>query len=141
MFTRRQFLCASGALLGLALLSGCRHTVQIGSPTLIFRQGDMSCGTGDGESEIVGAVGMIRFSGAMTTPDPCHRLEAMLEHANDLLIVHITARSSLKPNEFCIKCLGRATYSGEITGLRAGRYRVRILHGERQIVEREISVL
>ncbi|MCS6903519.1 MAG: twin-arginine translocation signal domain-containing protein, partial [Candidatus Bipolaricaulota bacterium] len=102
MLSRRGFLKASLGLTGLALLSGCRHTVQIGSPALVFRQGETGCGTGDGESEIVGAVGVIRFSGAVTTPDPCHRLEAMLESANDLLIVQITARSSLNPNEFCV---------------------------------------
>jgi hypothetical protein len=114
--------------------------VQIGSPTLLFRQGETGCGTGDGSSEIIGALGMIRFSGAMTTPDPCHHLEAMLESTNDLLIVHITARSALGPDEFCVKCIGRAAYSGEIAGLRKGHYTVRILHSEREIKRATVIV-
>ncbi len=134
ILARRKFLSSSAALMSFVLLSGCRHTVSPGSPALVFRQGETGCGAGD-DSEILGGPGIVRFSGAMTTPDPCHRLEAMLESVNDRLIVHITAQSSLGPDGFCIKCVGRAAYSGEIAGLRPGRYSVRILHGQREIKE------
>ncbi len=139
MFARRQFLRSSVALTGLFLLTGCRHTVNFGSPKLVFRQGETGCGAGDG-SEILGGPGLVRFSGAMTTPDPCHRLDAMLESVNDRLIVHIMAQSSLGPDEFCIKCIGRAAYSGEIAGLRPGRYSVSIFHGQQKIQEATVVV-
>lgn len=139
MYARREFLRSSVALTGLFLLSGCRHTVNLGPATLVFRQGETGCGAGD-SSEILGGPGLIRFSGAMTTPDPCHRLEAMLESVNDLLIVHITAQSSLGPDEFCVKCIGRAAYSGEIVSVRPGRYTVKIRHGEREVKEATVTI-
>nr|BAL58656.1 hypothetical protein HGMM_OP2C204 [Candidatus Acetothermum autotrophicum] len=141
MMSRREFLGSSLALTALALLEGCRHTVDIGSPVLSFHQGQASCGAGADDAQIQGGPGVIQFSGRMTMPDPCHQLDAMLETKNSELIVHITAIAP-KPSEgFCIQCIGQATYDGEIVSVRPGQYTVKIRHGALEIKRASVTVL
>ncbi len=140
MLSRRGFLSSSLALAGLAVLVGCRHTVDIGSPVLSFHQGQASCGAGADDAQVQAGPGVIRFSGRMTMPDPCHQLDAMLETKNSELIVHISAIAP-KPSEgLCIQCLGQAPYEGEIISVRPGQYTVRIRHGELEIKRANVRV-
>ncbi len=140
MLSRRGFLSSSLALAGLAVLGGCRHTVDIGSPVLSFHQGQASCGAGADDAQVQAGPGVIRFSGRMTMPDPCHQLDAMLETKNSELIVHISAIAP-KPSEgLCIQCLGQAPYEGEIISVRPGQYTVRIRHGELEIKRANVRV-
>ncbi|MFN4218664.1 MAG: hypothetical protein ACK4HB_05225 [Candidatus Bipolaricaulia bacterium] len=141
MLSRREFLSASLALAGLTVLSSCRHTVDIGSPVLSFHQGQASCGAGADDAYVQAGPGVIRFSGRMTMPDPCHQLDAMLETKNSELIVHISAIAP-KPSEgFCIKCIGQAPYDGEIVSVRPGQYTVRIRHEGQEIKRARVTVL
>lgn len=142
MLSRRRFLRSSLALTGLALLPGCRHTVNVGPPVFTFHQGDTGCGAGADDAQVQAGSGSIKFSGTMTMPDPCHQLEAMLETTNPSeFVVHITAITP-KPSEgFCIKCIGQAAYSGEIVNVRPGQYTVRIRHSELEIKRAVVTVL
>ncbi|MCX8103411.1 MAG: hypothetical protein N3E42_03080 [Candidatus Bipolaricaulota bacterium] len=138
MLSRREFLGSSLALTGLVLVGGCRHMVDVGSPVLSFRQGQASCGAGADDAQVQAGPGVIRFSGRMTMPDPCHQLDAMLETKNSELIVHI---SVIAPKEgFCIKCVGQAPYDGEIVSVRPGQYTVGIRHGGREITRARVTV-
>lgn len=141
MLSRREFLGSSLALTGLALLGGCRHTVDVGSPVLSFHQGEASCGAGVDDAQIQAGPGVIRFSGQMTMPDPCHHLDAMLETKNSELIVHIAAIAPKSPESFCIKCIGQAPYDGEIVSVRPGQYTVKIRHGDLEIKRAAVTVL
>ncbi len=141
MLSRRRFLSSSLALMALTALGGCRHSVSVGPPVLSFHQGEASCGAGVDEAQIHGVPGAIRLSGRMTMPDPCHRLEAMLETKNSELIVHVSAIAPKDPDIICIKCIGQAPYEGEITGLAPGQYTVRIRHGELEVKRSLVAVL
>jgi hypothetical protein len=141
MLSRREFLSSSLALAGLVALSSCRHTVDIGSPVLSFHQGEASCGAGADDAHVQAGPGVIRFSGRMTMPDPCHQLDAMLETTNPSeFIVHITAIAP-KPSEgFCIKCIGQAPYDGEIVSVPPGQYTVKIRHDGREVKQARVAV-
>lgn len=139
MLSRREFLGSSLAL--LVLLEGCRHTEDVGSPVLSFHQGQASCGAGADDAQVQAGPGVIRFSGRMTMPDPCHQLDAMLETKSSELIVHISAIAPKPSESFCIKCIGQAPYDGEIVGVRPGQYTVRIRHGELEIKRASVTVL
>ena len=141
MLSRREFLSASLALAGLAVLSSCRHTVNIGSPVLSFHQGQAGCGVGADNAHVQAGPGVIRFSGRMTMPDPCHQLDAMLETKNSELIVHISAIAPKSSDSFCIKCIGQAPYEGEIISVPPGEYTVKIRHGELEITRANVTVL
>ena len=141
MLSRREFLSASLALAGLAVLSSCRHTVNIGSPVLSFHQGQASCGTGADDAHVQGGPGVIKFSGRMTMPDPCHQLDAMLETKNSELIVHISAIAPKSSDIFCVQCIGQAPYEGEIISVPPGEYTVKIRHGELEIARANVTVL
>ncbi len=140
MLSRRAFLSSSLALTGLAVLGGCRHTVDIGSPLLSFHQGQSSCGAGTDDAQVQAGPGVIRFSGRMTMPDPCHQLDAMLETKNSELIVHISALAPKPSESFCVKCIGQAPYDGEIVSVRPGQYTVRIRHDGREIKQARVRV-
>jgi hypothetical protein len=128
-------------LTGLWALSGCRHTVHIGSPVLTFHQGEASCGAGADDALVQAGPGFVRFSGRMTMPDPCHQLEAVLETTNPSeFVVHIAAITPKPSDGFCIKCIGQAAYSGEIVNVRPGQYTVRIRHSEREIKRAIVTV-
>lgn len=140
MLTRRALLRSSAALVALAALGGCRHTVDVGSPVLSFHQGEANCGVGADDVQVQAASGLVRFSGRMTMPDPCHRLQAMLETRGQTFIVHITVEAPKTSDGFCIKCIGQAPYEGEIVSVRPGRYTVRIRHAEREVKVSEVAV-
>ncbi len=141
MLSRREFLGSSLALTGLVLVGGCRHAVDIGSPMLSFHQGAASCGAGVDDAQVQAGPGVIRFSGRMTMPDPCHQLDALLEIKNPELIVHITARAPKSSENVCIQCVGQAPYDGEIVGVRPEQYTIVIRHGEREITRAKVTVL
>lgn len=141
MLSRRELLSSSLALAGLAVLSSCRHTVDIGSPVLSFHQGEAGCGAGADDAQVQAAQGIVRFSGRMTMPDPCHQLDAMLETKNSELIVHISAIAPKPSDSFCVKCIGQAPYEGEIISVRPGQYTVRIRHGALEIKRANVTVL
>ncbi len=141
MLSRRKFLSTALALTGLAMLPSCRSPVDTGSPVLSFRQGDASCGGGPDDAHVQVGPGSIRFSGHMTMPNPCHRLDAMLEITRPSeLIVHISAIAPKDPNSMCIQCIGSASYQGEITGMRAGQYTVSIRHRGLEIKRAVVTV-
>ncbi len=141
MLSRREFLSSSLALTSLVLLEGCSHSEDVGSPMLSFHQGEASCGVGLDDAQVHADTGVIKFSGRMTMPDPCHQLDAMLEAKNSELIVHISVIAP-KPSEgFCIQCIGQAPYDGEIVNLRPGQYTVTLRHGEREIRKAQVTVL
>ena len=141
MLSRREFLSSSLALAGLAVLSSCRHTVDVGSPVLSFHQGQASCGAGADDAQVQAGPKMIKFSGRMTMPDPCHQLDAMLETKNSELIVHISTIAPKPSDILCIKCVGQAPYDGEIVSLRPGQYTVRIRHGALEVRRAIVTVL
>lgn len=140
MLSRREFLSSSLALMGIVLLEGCRENVD--SPMLSFHQGEASCGVGLDEAQVQADRGVVRFSGRMTMPDPCHQLNAMLEVKSSELVVHISVVAP-KPSDdgFCVKCIGQAPYDGEIVNVRPGQYTVAIRHGEREIRRARVTVL
>ncbi len=139
MLSRREFLSSSLALMGIVLLEGCRENVD--SPMLSFHQGEASCGAGLDDAQVQADTGVIKFSGRMTMPDPCHQLNATLEVRDSELIVHISVIAP-KPSEgFCVKCIGQAPYDGEIVNLRPRQYTVAIRHGEREVRRVRVMVL
>lgn len=139
MLSRREFLSSSLALMGIVLLEGCRENVD--SPMLSFHQGEASCGAGLDDAQVQADTGVIKFSGRMTMPDPCHQLNATLEVRDSELIVHISVIAP-KPSEgFCVKCIGQAPYDGEIVNLRPRQYTVAIRHSEREIRRVRVTVL
>ncbi len=141
MLSRREFLSSSLALASLVWLGGCYHSEDVSSPMLSFHQGEASCGVGLDDAQVQADTGVIKFSGRMTMPDPCHQLNAMLEVRNSELIVHISVIAPKPSDGFCIKCIGQAPYDGEIVNLRPGQYTLAIRHGEREIRKARVTVL
>lgn len=141
MLSRREFLGSSLALMGLVLLEGCHPSEDVGSPMLSFHQRGASCGAGLDDAQVQADTGVIKFSGRMTMPDPCHELDAMLEIKNSELIVHISAVAPKPSDGFCIKCIGQASYDGEIVNVRPGQYTVKIYHSEREIRRARVTIL
>ncbi|MDW8031518.1 MAG: hypothetical protein RMJ29_06875 [Candidatus Bipolaricaulota bacterium] len=141
MLSRRELLRSSLTLMGLVLLGGCRRGEDLGSPMLSFHHGEAHCGVGLDDARVQAEAKGIRFSGQMTTPDPCHRLEAVLEVKNSELIVHISAVSEKAPDRVCIQCLGQVPYTGEIVNVRPGQYTVKIYHDKREIKSAPVTIL
>lgn len=139
MLSRREFLSSSLALMGIVLLEGCRENVD--SPMLSFHQGEASCGAGLDDAQVQADTGVIKFSGRMTMPDPCHQLNATLEVRDSELIVHISVIAPKHSEGFCVKCIGQAPYDGEIVNLRYRQYTVAIRHGEREVRRVRVTVL
>jgi len=124
---------------GLFLLGGCESFVDIGTPTLSFKQRKSRCRSSEDSASISADHGKIRFSGAMITPTPCHQLSAELERNRRTLTIKITAVPP-SPEVVCIQVLGCLRYRGGIEGLKAGVYTVKILHGSKQVAQKRVIV-
>lgn len=128
---------AIGTFGGLLFLGGCESFVDIGNPTLSFKPLRSRCRSFGDSASISADHGKIRFSGAMITPTPCHKLEAELGISSRTLTVHITAVAEPGP---CIQVLGCLRYRGRIEGLKAGTYTVKILHGDKPVAQQRVIV-
>ncbi|MEA1959272.1 MAG: hypothetical protein U9N44_06405 [Chloroflexota bacterium] len=68
--------------------------------------------------------GTLRFEGAVITPDPCHRLEAVMDlsniddvYCNLYATVNITAVPDTDAGEACVQCIGAVFFAGEVGSL------------------------
>ena len=128
---------AIAALGCLVLLAGCLPWGI--TPRLAeFPFAESDCGAGEETAQASAGPGALTFSGSYAAPTPCHILEAELEIPSPgLLILGIRGEDS---GELCSQCLALIPYSGRITGLTAGEWRLRIYHEERLILEEVYQV-
>lgn len=152
-FTRRELLRAGGllgvgAFLGLWGLQSCEALWNPGPslPLLSFEQLGGSCAAAEEEeATLQGGKGKITFSGAVRTPTPCFDLEAELltmrcgptERCPNTYEIAITSKAR---EGYCIECLGRVSYRGELRRLTPGTYNIRISHDGRPVITEQVEV-
>ncbi|MGQ9602479.1 MAG: hypothetical protein ACUVUT_07420 [Candidatus Bipolaricaulia bacterium] len=149
--TRRQFLKTSGLLsLGVLLsLQSCESlwnpNPEPSQPVLIFEQLSSGCASEEEEATLQGGKGKITFEGQVATPTPCYDLAAELvvmrcgptERCPNTYEIAITSKAQ---EGYCIECLGRASYRGELRHLAPGTYHIGITHDGRHVVVAQLEV-
>ena len=127
----------------LALLESDLMVYEIyETPGLFFDYSAGSCAYSEEEAQIFVWGDEVLFSGSVTTPTPCYRLDAELifppAFSNPpLLVVDITPR--VMPG-VCVQCIGSIPFTGEIKNLDPGEYDVAIYCQGRLIAEETVEV-
>ena len=126
-------------LFGVVLtLQGCTLW-QSSRPIFLFGQGEGRCRTDTDEewASLTVAEGLIRFSGSIATATPCHHLIPAVNRCGSEILLVIQA---VPEPGACPLCLGMIDYAGAIPELSPGRYRLRIKHDERVLLDLEVTI-
>ncbi len=123
---------AIAVLACLVLLLGCLPWGSV--PRLAgFTFGEGSCSAGEETAQASAGPGALSFSGSFAAPTPCHILKAELETASPHLLILRIVREETE--EICTQCIALIPYSGNIDGLTAGSWRLRVYHEDRLVLE------
>ncbi len=114
-------------------------------PGLGFTSQNGSCAQAEESSASISIAGnRVTFTGSAITPDPCHRLDAGLDHTSfpnssqpDRLTVDIVALPGDQP---CIQCIGEVPFSGEVGPLGSGEYEVSIVYDGDLLAQERITI-
>lgn len=114
-------------------------------PVISFTSHNGSCAQAEESSAVISVTGnKVVFSGSAFTPDPCHRLEAGLDHTSfpnisqpDRIIVDIAA---FPGEQACIQCIGEVPFSGEVGPLANGEYEVSIVYDGDLLAQERITI-
>jgi hypothetical protein len=118
-----------GILVGILLASGCvltKPSPPLPTPglTFAFTPGQGSCATGEPGVSMWSEAGVLKFAGSVTTSTPCYTLDATYKINGKVITINIQKRAL---GGVCIQCIGAVPFEGEITGLKEGDYRVKLL--------------
>jgi hypothetical protein len=94
--------------------------------TVQLTQGQGSSSDGEQGASAEGAAGGAVVRGTMTTPTPCHRLTAAVEHADGIVVLRVSAAAD--PDKMCIQSIGSIPYTATLRGLPAGTHPLRVEH-------------
>jgi len=151
------------AVVGFAVMASYQqwtlnHGIETPSPTLppitpsppplsindlnfTFTSGSGKCtshgGVGVGSATIKSNRNEIIFSGYAITSVPCYYLTATCETSGNEIFIDILRHPH---GELCVQCIGEVPFSGKITGLGEGTYRVIISIGGSSIAEKEVKI-
>jgi hypothetical protein len=73
-----------------------------------------------------GGDGRISFTGGLNTPTPCYRLSASHRQEGSRITVTIVPQQE---GEMCTQVITHNNYTGAVSGLSSGMYRLVVMHG------------
>lgn len=119
-------------LLLLMIICGCIGAAQ---SHLSFESGNGRCSDGPAEftSERIGSE--VRFSGAISTSNPCYDLSASHSVSGNTIQIDISAEYK---GGMCIMCTGAVPFEGSVTGLEDKEYLLVIAENGRALYEETV---
>ena len=119
-------------LLLLVVIAGCIGAAQT---QLSFESGSGSCASGPAEFNAERIGSEVRFSGAISTSNPCYELSASHSVSGNTIQIDISAEYK---GGMCIQCTGTVPFEGNVTGLEGREYRLVIAENGRVLYEKTI---
>jgi hypothetical protein len=76
-------------------------------------------------ARVAGGAGRITVEGRLSAPDPCQKVTGALEGSGTDLTLRVSVAAT---GEGCIQMIAAFGYTGTLTGLAPGTYRLRVVH-------------